>query len=102
MHFSDIYNKVHVGKHVWYISYSQWSERSYFWLSFKHTIKAIQENQEALKPNWTNQHLVFIYDTNLLDENMNFIENKDALLVASEETGHKSKQRYLCVRVLST
>jgi len=33
---------------------------------------------------------------------MNFIENKDALLVASEETGHKSKQRYLCVRVLST
>lgn len=98
MHFSDIYNKVHIGKHVWYISYSQWSE-VIFNLALKHAIKVIQENQEALKPKWTNQHLVFIYDTNLWDENTNFKENKDALLIASEEIGHKRKYRDICMFV---
>lgn len=59
----------------------------------------IQENQEALKPNWTNRHLVFIYDTNLRDENINFKRNKDALLITSEEIGHKSKYRDICMFV---
>jgi hypothetical protein len=48
-----------------------------FNLVLKHVIKVIHENLEALKPNWTNQHLVFIYDTNLQDENVYFKENKD-------------------------
>ena len=52
MHFSDVYNKVHIGEHLsdtFPIHSGQ--KEVIFKLALKHVIKVIQENQEAMKPN---------------------------------------------------
>jgi hypothetical protein len=55
--------------------------------ALQYAIRGVQANQEDLKLNGTHQLLVYVDNVNILGRSILTIKNREALLVASTETG---------------
>jgi hypothetical protein len=70
-----------------------------FNFALEYAIRRVQEKQEGLKMNGTNQHLAYADDVNILRENIDTIQkNAEALLHAGKEVGlevNSEKTKYV-------